>query len=115
MTQQPKRPIVNLDLLATKAAGEVELFGRIHEVRQLDGAHYHVAQQLTRGDIDILAQYELAAWCVPTLTPDEVGQLVAEQVGAIVAIADGRIREIAQAIQEADPNGERPAGESPPA
>lgn len=113
-----KKTVVRLDALAAEVAGVVELFGREHDVHQLDGEGYHVAVQIQTGEIDILEQYKLAARMVPSLAPEEVAKLTARQVGVIITIADGRIREVAELLRAdegADPNGSGPADASPPA
>lgn len=104
-----KNAVKNLDLYAAPA-GRVQLFGKEHDVLQMDGFGYRTVREYQADEqSDVL--WPLAARLIPTLTPDEVDKLTAVQVGAILAVAQTPIT----AIEDQFPNSDRPADESRPA
>lgn len=120
----PPTPTVNLDTLLAPVAGVVRLFGRAHDVQQLDGAGYHTLYVVETGaHQDLRPLYAIVERHVPSLTSEELERLTPEVVGAILAIASGRIRQVEAMLAPAadaerdDPNGARreESTDAPPA
>jgi hypothetical protein len=103
------KPIA-LDHIISEIAGQISLFGGTHDVRTLDGEDYQRLKGF--GDaFDIVESYGIVAKIVPSLSEADVKRLNAKTVGVILAIADGRVKEVEAQFPPApdDPNGERPS------
>jgi hypothetical protein len=98
-------PTVNLDVFGT-VAGHVTIGAERFDVRHLDGDDYRLLNGGT--EAGILAMYNLAEKLVPTLGADRINKLTGPQIGAIIAVADGRVQD----IEAQFPNGSGPEAAS---
>lgn len=106
---QPKN--VNLDeLIGTQRT--VTLDGKQIPIVPVDGASYQVmvAARKEGEEAILLAMYEVAKQCLPSLSPERIMKMTARQVGGVMAAASEGVERV-EAL--ASPNSE-PAGEREP-
>lgn len=95
-----KRTVVDGDAVS-RVAGSYKVFETEHNVLDLDGDDYRLINK--DGGASIVELYDLAEKLVPSLGAG-VNRLSGQQIGQIIAIADGRVQEV-----EAEfPNGSGP-------
>lgn len=88
----------------TRDLGSVEYNGSAHPVKPMKGAAYQSLMAMRQSEaFDILELYRIAHTCVPTLTWEQMLELDALQVDGIIAIADGRIREVEAHLPKPEP------------
>jgi hypothetical protein len=92
---------VNIDPF-DDVAGQISHKGETHNVLHLNGADFRALR--ADGGADVLTAYAIAVRLVPTLG-ERVYELTGAQVGAIIAIADGRVAD----VESQFPNGTGPA------
>lgn len=102
-------PSVDLDAIDPTIA-TVTLFGRTVEVKALDGFAYEVYTQLTdpAAKVNLAEVWDAAARVLPSLTSDEVRRLRLPQLGALLALAAGRVK----AVEDRYPNSDGPTTET---
>jgi hypothetical protein len=107
------KPIA-LDHILSEIAGQITAFGG----RTMCGrwtARTISGSKLFGDAFDIVESYGIVAKIVPSLSEADVKRLNAKTVGVILAIADGRVKEVEAQFPPApdDPNGEGPSPASP--
>lgn len=112
---------LDLDALVT-IAGRVTLLGQTRDVLPMDGAGYHLLNQLRKSQdveasaVDVAEQlayletaYAIVRRVVPSLSDEEVGRLNEKQVAAVLQVATGQIELVAKQIETAKGNEAAPA------
>lgn len=118
--------------------GSIELpGGRIVPVHEADGIVYRALEEMGQAVEEVMAGnpgaaeklkertlWELAARCLPSLSAGEVQELTPTECGIVLRMAQGRIKELMEAVEQAEgkaagaggaPSRETPSGSSVPA